>query len=59
MSRNSTTKFDKMKHEVARELNIDLKDGYNGDLTARDSGLIGGNIVKRVFENYTGKNYKG
>ncbi len=54
---NSKTKFDKMKYEVASEIGVNLKQGYNGDLASRDAGRIGGNIVKKVFESYTGSNY--
>lgn len=54
---NSKTKFDKMKYEVASEVGVNLKQGYNGDLAARDAGKIGGNIVKKVFQAYTGNNY--
>ncbi len=58
MANNSKTQFEQMKYEIAREVGVNLKQGYNGDLAARDAGRIGGNIVKKVFENYTGKNYK-
>lgn len=51
MSRKNSG-FDPLKYEIAKELNIDLKHGYNGDLKAKDSGRIGGEIVKRVFANY-------
>lgn len=54
---NSKTQFDKMKYEIASEVGVNLKQGYNGDLTSREAGKIGGNIVKKVFEAYTGKNY--
>jgi hypothetical protein len=54
---NSKTKFEKMKYEVASEVGVNLKQGYNGDLAARDAGKIGGNIVKKVFQAYTGNNY--
>ncbi|HZK72325.1 MAG TPA: alpha/beta-type small acid-soluble spore protein [Clostridia bacterium] len=50
----SKTSFDNMKYEVAKELGVTLKDGYNGDLASRDAGKIGGNIVKKVFQNYNG-----
>lgn len=50
----SKTAFDKMKYEIANEVGVNLKQGYNGDLAARDAGRIGGNIVKKVFQNYTG-----
>jgi hypothetical protein len=55
-SRNKTT-FDKLKYEIANETGINLKEGYNGDLTSREAGTIGGNIVRKVFESYTGNNY--
>ncbi|MBO4298600.1 MAG: alpha/beta-type small acid-soluble spore protein, partial [Clostridia bacterium] len=38
------------KHEVAGELGINLKKGYNGDLTSRDAGSIGGMMVKKMIE---------
>ncbi|MGI6776997.1 MAG: alpha/beta-type small acid-soluble spore protein [Acetivibrionales bacterium] len=59
MARNnqSKTQFENMKYEIANQVGVNLKQGYNGDLSARDAGRIGGNIVKKVFESYTGKNY--
>ncbi|MDA8346097.1 MAG: alpha/beta-type small acid-soluble spore protein [Thermaerobacter sp.] len=36
--------LDQFKYEVANELGIDLKHGYNGDITAREAGAIGGRI---------------
>lgn len=59
MARNNKTKtqFDNMKYEVAREIGVDLKQGYNGDLSSRDAGKVGGNIVKKVFQTYTGNQY--
>ncbi|NLX86189.1 MAG: alpha/beta-type small acid-soluble spore protein [Clostridiales bacterium] len=39
-----------MKFEVASQLGVNLKDGYNGDLRARDAGSIGGFMVKRMIE---------
>ncbi|NMA64941.1 MAG: alpha/beta-type small acid-soluble spore protein [Clostridiaceae bacterium] len=53
----SRTQFDNMKYEIAGQLGINLKQGYNGDLTSREAGTIGGNIVKKVFESYTGNQY--
>ena len=38
-----------MKHEVANELGISLNDGYNGNLSSKDAGHIGGNMVKNVL----------
>lgn len=57
MSNKSKTQFDKMKYEIANEIGVNLKDGYNGDLTSKEAGSIGGNIVRKVFESYTGNNY--
>lgn len=56
-SSNSKTQFDNMKYEIAGQLGINLKQGYNGDLTSREAGTIGGNIVKKVFQTYTGNQY--
>ena len=42
--------LDNMKFEIARELGINLKQGYNGDLSARDNGYVGGYMVKRLIE---------
>ena len=44
--------LDNMKYEVARELGINLKQGYNGNLSARDNGYVGGNMVKKMIEDY-------
>ena len=38
-----------MKHEVAGELGITLNQGYNGELSSKDAGRIGGNMVKAVW----------
>ncbi|HEY8349727.1 MAG TPA: alpha/beta-type small acid-soluble spore protein [Clostridia bacterium] len=54
---NSRTSFDQLKYEIASQVGVNLKQGYNGDISARDAGKIGGNIVKKVFESYTGSNY--
>ncbi len=53
----SKTSFDQMKYEIASQVGVNLKQGYNGDITSKDAGKVGGNIVKKVFESYTGKNY--
>ncbi|MDR3051098.1 MAG: alpha/beta-type small acid-soluble spore protein [Oscillospiraceae bacterium] len=42
--------LDSMKFEIARELGINLKQGYNGDLSSRDNGYVGGYMVKRLIE---------
>ena len=42
--------LDKFKYEVANEVGVSLKDGYNGDLSSRDAGRIGGNMVKKMIQ---------
>lgn len=46
----SKSALSKMKYEVANNLNINLKQGYNGDLTSKQAGSIGGEIVKRLIQ---------
>ena len=58
MSRNSVLipeskkAMDSFKMEVANSLNVNLKEGYNGDLTARQAGSVGGQMVKKMVEAY-------
>ena len=42
--------MDNMKFEIARELGINLKQGYNGDLSSRENGYVGGYMVKRMIQ---------
>lgn len=44
--------MNRFKEEVASELGVPLKDGYNGDLTSRQAGSIGGEMVKKMIESY-------
>ena len=46
----ATDALDKFKYEVASEVGVNLKDGYNGDISARDAGKIGGQMVKKMIE---------
>ena len=41
--------LDKFKYEVASEVGVTLKDGYNGDLTSKQAGSIGGEMVKKMI----------
>ena len=58
MSNNSNKKLvpeamdalDKFKYEVASEVGVTLKDGYNGNISARDAGRIGGNMVRKLIQ---------
>jgi hypothetical protein len=42
--------LNRFKYEVASELGVPLKDGYNGDLTSRQNGSVGGYMVKKMIE---------
>lgn len=42
--------LDRFKTEVASELGVNLKEGYNGDLTSREAGSIGGEMVRRMIK---------
>ena len=42
--------LDKFKYEVASEIGVTLKDGYNGDISAKDAGNIGGNMVRKMIQ---------
>lgn len=44
--------LDQFKMETARGLNVPLTDGYNGDLTSRENGSVGGEMVKKMVEQY-------
>ena len=44
--------LDKFKMEAAQEVGVNLKEGYNGDLTSREAGSIGGQMVKKMVEAY-------
>ena len=42
--------LERFKYEVASEVGVNLKNGYNGNISARDAGKIGGNMVKKMIE---------
>ena len=42
--------LDKFKYEVASEVGVTLKDGYNGDISAKDAGRIGGQMVRKMIQ---------
>ena len=46
----ATDALNRFKYEVANEVGVSLKDGYNGDLSSRDAGRIGGNMVKKMIQ---------
>jgi len=47
---NAANALDQMKYEIASQVGVNLKQGYNGDLTSRDAGKVGGNITKKLIE---------
>jgi small acid-soluble spore protein D (minor alpha/beta-type SASP) len=44
--------LNKFKMEAAKEVGVNLSEGYNGDLTSRENGSVGGQMVKRMVEAY-------
>ena len=42
--------MDKFKTEVASELGVNLKEGYNGDLTSKEAGSVGGEMVRKMIK---------
>ena len=47
--------MENFKMEAASEVGVNLKQGYNGDLTSRQAGSIGGQMVKKMIEDYENK----
>jgi len=43
------SKMNSLKTEVANSMNVDLKQGYNGHLSSREAGSVGGEMVKRMI----------
>lgn len=44
--------LDKFKMEAASEVGVNLKQGYNGDLTSKEAGSVGGQMVKSMIKKY-------
>lgn len=51
--------LNRFKQEVASELGVPLKDGYNGDLTSRQAGSIGGEMVRKMIKSQEEKMSSG
>ena len=49
---NAKQILNQVKMEAAQEVGVDLKQGYNGDLTSRQAGSIGGQMVKKMIKAY-------
>ncbi len=50
--------LNRFKMEAANEVGVNLKQGYNGDLTSRQAGSIGGQMVKKMIKAYEENNLK-
>ena len=49
---NARDAMNKFKMEAANEVGVNLKQGYNGDLTSKQAGSVGGQMVKKMIESY-------
>ena len=50
--------LNRFKMEAANEVGVNLKQGYNGDLTSREAGSVGGQMVKKMIDSYKAGNNK-
>mgnify|MGYP000031503690 CR=1 FL=1 len=50
--------LDRFKMEAASEVGVTLKQGYNGDLTGKQAGSVGGQMVKKMIQAYEQNNLK-
>ena len=51
-NKNAKKALEQFKMQAASEVGVNLKNGYNGELTARQAGSIGGQMVKKMVESY-------
>ena len=51
-SKQGKETMERFKMEAANEVGVNLKQGYNGDLTSKQAGSIGGQMVKKMIESY-------
>ena len=51
-NKNAKKALEQFKNEAANEVGVTLNQGYNGDLTSRQAGSIGGQMVKKIVEKY-------
>lgn len=52
-NRNKNSNLDGLKMQAANEVGVQLKNGYNGDLTAKQVGSVGGQMVKNMINAYS------
>ncbi len=55
MAKKKSEQLENFKMEAASEVGVDLKKGYNGDLTAKQTGSVGGRMVKKMIEDMESK----
>ena len=55
INKDAKDALNRFKMEAASEVGVNLKQGYNGDLTAKEAGSIGGQMVKKMVESYENK----
>ncbi|MBR1664417.1 MAG: alpha/beta-type small acid-soluble spore protein [Ruminococcus sp.] len=51
-TQNGRDTLNRFKMEAANEVGVNLKQGYNGDLTSREAGSVGGQMVKKMIDSY-------
>lgn len=51
-NKKSKSAMNQIKNEAAANVGVTLKQGYNGDLTSKEAGSIGGEMVKKMIESY-------
>ncbi len=51
-NKNAKKALEQFKMQAASEVGVNLNQGYNGDLTSRQAGSIGGQMVKKMIESY-------
>ncbi|MCI5578150.1 MAG: alpha/beta-type small acid-soluble spore protein [Oscillospiraceae bacterium] len=51
-NKQSKANLNNIKMQAANEVGVNLNQGYNGDLTAKQAGSIGGQMVKKMIESY-------
>ena len=51
MAKKKSEALERFKMEAASEVGVDLKNGYNGDLTSKQTGSVGGQMVKKMIED--------
>jgi hypothetical protein len=52
VNQNARDAMNRFKMETASQVGVNLKQGYNGDITAKQAGSIGGQMVKKMIQSY-------